>query len=1033
MNRPELRPQWGFFKSTGVALLLALAYYGLAFASLRLATVNENASPVWPATGLAIAIVWALGPRFSLAVFLGSLLANWQTSAPWGAVVAIAVGNTLEPLIAVGLLRFFNRQKAIYVVHSETASLLLSGLLAALVSAGIGMGSLGYLSGTSFDDTIRGMLTWWLGNVLGAWVVFPFLLAIFGLVRDRKSPRLLEVAPWILVTIGFTGVLIFGFSDRTTLFALFPLLLLVAHRTNRFGIFFSSFLICLICVLGTANGYGPFRGGTLNQNLIHLQLFLSSLAVTALVISDYKRVISLRRPSFVLLVGWGVSAVLVFFVQRLETRALSSRFDSDIIRAESDIRSHMNAYENALRGGASLYAAKPNIQRREWAPFIQNLNILQNYPGIRGIGKVAYVHDSQLKAWLAETRKDGAPDFKLHDYPNTKSVGEYRMIIKFSEPETKRRSVVLGLDISGEPIRREAAEKARETGRFTLSRGIHLFSEESAKAHGFLAFLPIRERPGFGFEGWIYAPFSTYDFFKATLVNTADVLSVGVFENRATDQVDLIYSSEGATQAKQSAFDKITEMQIGGRTFYYGWKRGKSYIVDRDMSSAWLGALAALMTLLLAGSVVNLQLLGKRANEISEERTLQLRILSRISDFFSRDPKADAVYLGVIDILREELDWAYGAYWGYDLAEHRMVFRQAAHDRRARFQEFETKSQQTQIFPGRGMVGLAWEKGETIWIENIQDTNFFRSEVARQCGLRGAFAFPVQIDGKTVAVLELFSEHPEPRNLYLCDTLNLISARVGEYLKRVETQMDLEQQKQLLIHSSKMSALGEMAGGIAHEINNPLAIINGRGLLLQRAIEQDKIDRSELLRSTEIIMSTVDRIAKIITGLRAFARRADQDPLVMTSVSQLIDSTIEFCRERFRHHHVSLEVAPFEEKWIYCREAQISQVLLNLLNNAFDAVVQLPEKWVIVEVQTVGRAIEVSVVDSGAGISEDIMDKIMQPFFTTKEVGKGTGLGLSISLGIVLDHGGTLTLDRSSRNTRFVMRLPLEKPPSEEA
>ncbi|MBK8204245.1 MAG: GHKL domain-containing protein [Bdellovibrionales bacterium] len=105
------------------------------------------------------------------------------------------------------------------------------------------------------------------------------------------------------------------------------------------------------------------------------------------------------------------------------------------------------------------------------------------------------------------------------------------------------------------------------------------------------------------------------------------------------------------------------------------------------------------------------------------------------------------------------------------------------------------------------------------------------------------------------------------------------------------------------------------------------------------------------------------------------------------------------------------------------------QVLLNLLNNSFDAVAALPETWVDLKVETIGDNLRMIVTDSGKGILPSIAEKIMDPFFTTKEVGKGTGLGLSISRGIVLSHGGSLIYDSTHPNTRFIIEIPLTQSP----
>ena len=147
------------------------------------------------------------------------------------------------------------------------------------------------------------------------------------------------------------------------------------------------------------------------------------------------------------------------------------------------------------------------------------------------------------------------------------------------------------------------------------------------------------------------------------------------------------------------------------------------------------------------------------------------------------------------------------------------------------------------------------------------------------------------------------------------------------------------------------------------------------------------------------------------------------------SVRQIIEDTVALCGDRFRVHDVELRIEACDPKLdVDCREVQIVQVLVNLLNNAFDAVQNLKERWVQISVVSVvamqGEVIEFSVLDSGPGIPEEVRAKIMQPFYSTKAAGKGTGLGLSIASSILLTHTGTLTLDDQTRKTRFVIRLP---------
>lgn len=241
----------------------------------------------------------------------------------------------------------------------------------------------------------------------------------------------------------------------------------------------------------------------------------------------------------------------------------------------------------------------------------------------------------------------------------------------------------------------------------------------------------------------------------------------------------------------------------------------------------------------------------------------------------------------------------------------------------------------------------------------------------------------------------------------------------------IMTERQIEEAHAKMISTAKMAALGEMSGGIAHEINNPLTVIQARAFQLTQMVEQNKLDPEKVKQAAESISRTADKIAKIIKSLRSFSREGTLDPFELVSVKQLVEETLEFCRTRFYNHGVEIEVGPIsDEAEIECRLIQIEQVLLNLLNNSFDAVQDQETKWIRLEVSEGDEYIDIVVKDSGPGISENLAEKVMLPFFTTKEVGKGTGLGLSISSGIIKSHNGELFLDRDQKDTTFVMRVP---------
>jgi len=248
---------------------------------------------------------------------------------------------------------------------------------------------------------------------------------------------------------------------------------------------------------------------------------------------------------------------------------------------------------------------------------------------------------------------------------------------------------------------------------------------------------------------------------------------------------------------------------------------------------------------------------------------------------------------------------------------------------------------------------------------------------------------------------------------------------VQNITERVRQENTIQDQRAKMQASAKLSALGEMAGGVAHEINTPLAIIQMRTEQLLEASAAGEMDAEMLAETLQVIGQTTVRIAKIINGLRTFSRHGDHDPFVRTSVKEIVETTLSFCNEKFKNNDVTIDCRTVDAHLaIDCQQTQVCQVLLNLLNNSFDAIQGLKDRWIRIEALETASSVDIVVADSGAGIPKEIAEKIFQPFFTTKPVGLGTGIGLSISIGLMASQKGSLFIDDKVPNTCFVMRFP---------
>jgi len=306
-----------------------------------------------------------------------------------------------------------------------------------------------------------------------------------------------------------------------------------------------------------------------------------------------------------------------------------------------------------------------------------------------------------------------------------------------------------------------------------------------------------------------------------------------------------------------------------------------------------------------------------------------------------------------------------------------------------------------------------WQK--LIFPEDLEVTE---RNFKQHCQSRGEIPFYQEVryrhrDGKTVWVI--------------CRGSVVEWDEAGNPVRVIGSHTDITELKaaqESLVYSSKMVALGEMAGGIAHEINNPLTIIKGHADRI-RMILRKTDDSESIASSVEQICGTVDRISKIIQGLKNFSRDSTEVAFEPNTLIDVIQDSLSFCQEKLKNQSISIEVEGDFSLQVLCSRVQISQVIVNLIINSSYAIQKLPEKWIRIELSRVGLQAKMSVTDSGPGIGPEIRMKIMDPFFTTKPIGEGTGLGLSISRGILENHSGRLVLDEKSKHTKFDLILPL--------
>jgi len=257
---------------------------------------------------------------------------------------------------------------------------------------------------------------------------------------------------------------------------------------------------------------------------------------------------------------------------------------------------------------------------------------------------------------------------------------------------------------------------------------------------------------------------------------------------------------------------------------------------------------------------------------------------------------------------------------------------------------------------------------------------------------------------------------------------------------RHSAENELEEQRLLTMRADRLRSLGEMAAGIAHELNQPLVGVRGSAEHLLLSVERGwDLPEEELLRKLTTVIEQADRMSKIIEHVRMFAREAGKPECRSVQVNNVAHAATELLGAQFSAHGLALECELDEElPAVWANPFSLEEVILNLLSNARDAVDQRmagddKEKGhVSVRTSCEDNTVRIEVTDNGTGIAEAIHDRLFEPFFTTKRAEHGTGLGLSISKSIVEDFGGTIELrSGETEGASAIVLLPAGPQPKE--
>jgi len=280
-----------------------------------------------------------------------------------------------------------------------------------------------------------------------------------------------------------------------------------------------------------------------------------------------------------------------------------------------------------------------------------------------------------------------------------------------------------------------------------------------------------------------------------------------------------------------------------------------------------------------------------------------------------------------------------------------------------------------------------------------------------------AFCIVHDMGAKKSMERDLLAKHWELKNAY-------------EELERAH--MELKSAQEALVQAGKLSALGELAAGVAHELNQPLSGVMGFGQELEKIIKAKLPDPEALDFAAEVTKNAL-RMKKIIQQLREFTRRSVED-FEDVELTAVISDSLKLLEQQFKSRGISVAISTQEKlPRLFCNPFQLEQVFINLATNARDAIEAGGRGSGKIEIVVRRKAsdpkrfLEVSFSDDGCGMGTEAKNRALEPFYTTKEVGKGTGLGLSVSYGIISKIHGTIMIESApGKGTTFLLTLPVD-------
>ena len=414
------------------------------------------------------------------------------------------------------------------------------------------------------------------------------------------------------------------------------------------------------------------------------------------------------------------------------------------------------------------------------------------------------------------------------------------------------------------------------------------------------------------------------------------------------------------------------------------------------------------------------------STDITERKQAEQRLIVQhtVTQMLATAATLEEVTPKILQAVCKCLVWDLGELWCTDRAAGVLRWVEVWHKESIEAPQFVATSRDRTFMPGIGLPGRVWSSREPAYIPDVvQDSNFRRASIAAREGLHAAFGFPILLGSEVVGVMDFFSQDIRQPDQDLLDMMATIGSQIGQFIERKRAEEAFHTAQMELAHVTRVATLGEMTASIAHEINQPLgALVNNAGACLGWL---DAENLEEARNSVALMMDDAQRASEIITRIRALVKKAPPQKDWL-EINQTIREVIGLARNEMQRNGVALETQLSDDMpLIFADRIQLQQVMLNLMMNAIEAMTQVttPRELLISSEADDSKGVVVVVRDSGPGLDSKSLERLFEPFYTTKP--QGMGMGLAICRSIVQAHGGRLwAATNRDRGASFHFSLP---------